>query len=856
MLRGLSFDSPFDVFHISVGFIQILQEFKRNFLKIHLFFLFLALTKPLTAMKTILKKQAFVIVCLFITPVCAQDMTYRVPPEEIREIVMAASSPGISISHDNQWMLLLARQPFVSVEELASPELRLAGVRINPANFGESRLRYYSGIELMNIASQEKYPVDGLPNDALISNMSWSPDSKYVAFTVTGNDGIYLWSFSVEGKKAEQVTPRRLNGLSQQRSPLVWISDQEIVTIVVPSDLKDIPPRPLAPAGPVIQESTGVAAPARTYQDLLKDKYDEQLFDHYFTSRVARIRLNGSVNEIGRPVMNPLFSVSPDKNYLLVTSVHKPYSYLVPVDYFPEKIEVWDLNGSVVKEIADNPLIILSSGYDVTFPYPRNHSWRSDKPATLYWVEAQDEGDPRKNKVAYMDIAYQLEAPFSGNKSELVRTQKRFGGIQWGNDQLALFSEYSGATRNMKIYRFYPGDLSKAPELIIDRSMDDEYNNPGNPVTVRNAYGQYVLYADKKNNTLMMSAQGASDEGDMPYLSRFDLTTKQKKMIWRCEAPYYESVAKVIDPEKEIILTSRESVENPLNYYKRDIRKKTITQLTAFPNPYPFLAGVKKEKISYKRADGVDLTATVYLPAGYDPSKDGRLPVLMWAYPREFKSASDATQVRGSKYRFTTINYGSPVFWVTRGYAVMDNVEMPIVGEKGVEPNDTFIEQLTLNAEAAIDVIDKMGVGDRNRVAIGGHSYGAFMTANLLTHTNLFKAGIARSGAYNRTLTPFGFQAETRTYWEAPEVYNVMSPFMYADRLKGALLLIHGDADNNSGTFHIQSERFFNALKGQGAVARFVSLPHESHGYAARENILHMLYETDAWLEKYVKNAD
>jgi dipeptidyl aminopeptidase/acylaminoacyl peptidase len=227
----------------------------------------------------------------------------------------------------------------------------------------------------------------------------------------------------------------------------------------------------------------------------------------------------------------------------------------------------------------------------------------------------------------------------------------------------------------------------------------------------------------------------------------------------------------------------------------------------------------------------------------------------MWAYPREYRNAKDAAQVRGSQYNFSIIKYGSPIFWVTQGYCVMENVEMPIVGTEDKEPNDTYIEQLIMDAEAAIKVITDMGVGDPERVGVGGHSYGGFMTGNLLTHTKLFKAGIARSGAYNRTLTPFGFQAETRTYWEAPEVYNAMSPFMYANQLSGALLLVHGELDNNTGTFPIQSERFYQALKGHKATVRYVVLPLESHSYSAKENILHLLYEENAWLEKYVKNA-
>jgi dipeptidyl aminopeptidase/acylaminoacyl peptidase len=128
------------------------------------------------------------------------------------------------------------------------------------------------------------------------------------------------------------------------------------------------------------------------------------------------------------------------------------------------------------------------------------------------------------------------------------------------------------------------------------------------------------------------------------------------------------------------------------------------------------------------------------------------------------------------------------------------------------------------------------------------------MTANLLTHSRLFAAGIAESGAYNRTLTPFGFQNERRSYWEAPEIYNRMSPFMNADKVKDPMLLIHGMADNNSGTFPIQSESYYAALKGFGATVRLVLLPDESHGYAARESILHKHWEVLNWMNKYVRD--
>jgi dipeptidyl aminopeptidase/acylaminoacyl peptidase len=347
---------------------------------------------------------------------------------------------------------------------------------------------------------------------------------------------------------------------------------------------------------------------------------------------------------------------------------------------------------------------------------------------------------------------------------------------------------------------------------------------------------------------------GASPEGNRPFIDAYDLATKASKRLWRSEAPYYEMPVAMLDAAKGLVLTSRESTEVPPNYYVRNLRSGTLSALTRWENPYTALKGIKKELVQYQREDGLKLSGTLYLPAGYNKEKDGRLPVFMWAYPREYKTADAASQINGSPYQFIRPGTTSPLLWVTQGYAVFDDFAMPILGEGDKEPNETFVEQLRASAEAAVNKLVDMGVADRNRIAVGGHSYGAFMTANLLAHTDIFAAGVARSGAYNRTLTPFGFQQEERTYWQAPEIYYKMSPFNYAHQIKEPILLIHGEADNNSGTFPIQSERFYNALKGHGATAKLVFLPHESHGYRARESILHTLYETNAWMDKYVKN--
>ncbi|MDD3061781.1 MAG: prolyl oligopeptidase family serine peptidase [Massilibacteroides sp.] len=781
----------------------------------------------------------------------AQPAVYMRPPKVIEEIALAKLSPIVVVSPDQQWMAELERSPLRSLAKMAQPELKLAGIRIHPQTFNRSRIAEYTGASLLRLKTKEKKEITGLPAGAVIVDVSFSPEADKLVLAVEEADGVYLYQAAFEDPQAHRLTDRSLNATNGIE--IQWINNNELLTLLVPEDGRKVPEAPLVPSGPVILKSTGKAMPVRTYQDLLSNPYEEQLFTYYLTSQPARIR-QGEVIMVGKPALYDRFSLSPDKSLLLVSEIQTPYSYQVPSYYFPHTYYISDLEGNKVQQLFDHPTIFLPTGYDVASAYPRSCGWRADKPATVYWVEAQDGGNPREKKVEYMDIVYQWDYPFDSSKKELFRTQSRYDGIQWGDDQLALIRESSRATRREKTWAFAPG-TSAQPQLLFDLSQDDDYNNPGTPVTIRNPFDRWVLYTTKQHDELLMIAPGASPEGNRPYLSRFNLKTKTHTELWRSQAPYYESIVAIIDPAKRTFITSRQSVDEPANFFIRDLRRKKIDRVTNYPNPYPAMAGVAKEKISYKRADGINLTATVYLPAGYDKEKDGRLPVLMWAYPREYRSAADASQVRGSQYQFTTISYASPVYWVLRGYCVMDNVEMPIVSINGAEPNDNFIQQLTMNAEAAIREIHDRGIGDTARVAIGGHSYGAFMTANLLTNTKLFKAGIARSGAYNRTLTPFGFQAETRTYWEAPEVYNAMSPFMHADHLSGALLLVHGEMDNNSGTFPIQSERFFSAIKGHGGVAKYVVLPYESHGYAAKENILHLLYECDQWLEEYVKNA-
>jgi dipeptidyl aminopeptidase/acylaminoacyl peptidase len=788
-----------------------------------------------------------------ITNAIAQDNGgYQRPPEVIAKLIDAPSTPSVSIDSKAEWMLLMERPGYPSIDEVSSPELRIAGSRINPATNGRSRQSHMTGLRMKNISTGQEFTFSGMPANPQIGNVSWSNDESKVAFTHTTASGIELWLADIKTKSARKLTEAIVN--NAYVSAFDWMPDSQHLMV---STIKDgrgpMPQKPAAPKGPVLQETAGAAAPSRTYQDLLKNPHDEDLFEYFTTVQLRKIDLSGNATKIGSPQIIKNFTVSPDGNYLLVQTIQKPFSYLVPGSRFPFNYEVWNSQGDMVKIMAEIALDeVRPTGFDATRLGARSMTWRADKPATLYWAEAKDGGDPNA-EVEERDVVYMQSAPFTGKPVKLTSTPLRYSYILWGNDDRALLHERWWAKRIDKRTLIDPSEPGTAGEVIVNRSTSDRYTDPGSAMTMKNAYGWNVLMMDKDN--LFMSSVGGSPEGDRPFLSKFNLKNKKTEILFRSEAPYYERPREIISKKGDQIITLRESEKEPPNYFVRDLKKGTIKQITDFPHPQPEMMAVNKEVIKYKRADGVDLSAVLYTPPGYDKAKDGRLPVLVWAYPREYKSAKNASQVRGTPYSFTRVSSGSPLFWALRGYAVMANTEMPIIGEGEKEPNDSFREQLVMNAEAAIDAVVALGIGDRNKVGVGGHSYGAFMTANLLAHSDLFAAGIARSGAYNRTLTPFGFQREERTYWEDPDLYNYMSPFMHADKVNEPLLLIHGEADNNSGTFPIQSIRFYNAVKGHGGTARLVMLPNESHGYRAKESIMHMLWEMDTWLEKHVKNA-
>ena len=783
----------------------------------------------------------------------AQDaVNYQTPPKEMADLLLAKPTPAVSIDSKAEWMLLSGRNSYASVEELAMPEYRIAGLRINPNNYSPSRQVYINTLSLKNIKSGISKTVIGLPMPLYAGNLSWSPDQKKISFTHTTQKGVDLYLLDVATAKATKINKQFLNTVLG--SGITWLNNTTLLYRVATKPASAAPAKPLMPKGPTVQQNLGKAAPSPTYQDLIKSPYDEQLFQFFATSQLVK-NTNGVETPIAKPAIYAGVSPSPDKSYLLVRTIRKPFSYLVSASGFPSTLAVTDLNGKLVKEIVQLPSTEgTPSGYDNTQNVQRGFEWRDDEPATLVWAKPLDSG-LINSKVDYHDAVYALSAPFTGDAKELFKTQTRYRGITWGDATTALVQEGLRSKQTIKVSRYNP--TTGSLETLFERNQTDAYGDPGNPVTTKNKYGRQVIQLlDNGTKMLMNNTTGSSPKGDLPFLAKFDLNTKKNEIIWRSAEGTFEQVIDVLDANKLVLLTRKESQKDVPNYLiKNLVLRIADKQITNFNNPYPSLEGVSKEKMTYKRADGVDLTGDLYLPKGYDKAKDGPLPVLIWAYPREFNSATDAAQIRGSKDRFTTISWASPIYWVTQGYAVLDNAEMPIVAVDGKKPNDTFVNQLQLNAEAAINKLVDLGVGDRNRMAVGGHSYGAFMTANLLAHTNLFKAGLARSGAYNRTLTPFGFQNEERTYWDVPQLYYEMSPFSYANKIKTPILLIHGDSDNNPGTFPMNSERLFNAIKGHGGTTRFVFLPYESHSYAGKENLLHMLWEMNSWLDTYVKKA-
>ena len=782
-------------------------------------------------------------------PIQSQQI-WQSPPVPIDKILDAPAPPNVLLSPNYQWLVELERSLLHPLVELGEPEIAVAGLRINPKTNGAARQYAYRTLKIKTIVSGETVPLN-FPKNVYISFAEWSPDGQRLAFTLTQETGFELWVLELPEGRIYQLTNAVLN--AAHGTPYQWLpGNSGLICKIVPDSRGKPPTESRIPQGPIVQENLGRKTPNRTYANLLKNSDDEAVFEYYLTSGLERVSLDGTRTPLVAPSLIEEAKPSPDGRFILLTTWHRPFSYQVPAQLFPRRIEIFEQTGKVVHCLADLQLADdIPIKFDSVRPGPRLVSWRTDRPATLYWVETLDGGDAG-HKVSLRDALFELDAPFSGKPTLLWQSEYRFKQILWGREDVALAYESWYDNRRLRVWRLNPSQPQTHPQLLIERSSENKYSDPGTPLMVVGIYGRQVLRFTPDGNAFYLKGRGASPRGVHPFLDWMDLDTSETKRLWESEDPYYESVVDIMDSSAEKLITHRQSQTEPPNYFFRIGGYNQAVPLTHYQDPAPQLAGVHKEVIRYQRSDGIQLSATLYLPPGYEPARDGPLPTIFWIYPREFKDRDFAGQVTTPQNTFSRPVGASPVLLLTQGYAVLSNPSLPILGEGDTEPNDSYVEQLVAGAQAAVDYLVNRGTADPKCLGIGGHSYGAFTTANLLAHTDLFRAGVACSGAYNRTLTPFGFQGEQRDFWEATDVYMRMSPFTHAPKINKPLLLVYGTDDSNVGTHPIQSERFYQALKGIGATVRLVILPFEDHIYRSREGVGHTLWEMVRWYDSYV----
>jgi dipeptidyl aminopeptidase/acylaminoacyl peptidase len=795
---------------------------------------------------------------------------YNQPPKNILDVMRAGSPPQPMVSPTNDAILLVFWQDYPSIARVATPYLRLAGVRVEPGNHSKHDTPGGYGItpcarsyDVVHVADAAQTHV-ALPAGACAGEPVWAADGKHFAFVNLAPDSVELWIADAKTAQARKIPGVRLNPMFDDA--MAWMPDQNTMLVkLVPKGLAAPPAQPKAPTGPSIQETEGQKGQSSTYEvrDTLNNKHDEDVFDYYAVSQLALVNVNtGAITPIGKQANYESLSPAPDGTHILVSAIHKPYSYITTYDRFPKEVEVWDVSQPTnisVHTIASLPLADRVPIHGVPLG-PRDFDWRATDPATLVWAEALDGGDWNVN-VPNRDKIMLSKAPFDGAPVEIGRTEQRFFGYDWGEQpNVALLTEYDQNRHWRKTFAVNLDDPQKKPLLLWDLSIDELYKNPGSPVHRQLANGASVIR--EEGDSIYMRGQGASPDGDRPFLDRYSLSSQQPERLFRSEKTCYEQFLAFAGADSKTFLTWHQSPADPPNAFKRTLESKidppdgeatfssTSAPITHIPDPAPAVRAIKKRLVKYKRADGLDLSFTLYTPPGYQAGK--RVPTILYAYPLDYADSSTAGQVSGSQQTFTQLRQYRLL--LLAGYAIIDRAAFPIVGDPK-KAYDTYLDQLVADAKAAVDEAVRIGVADPDRIGVTGHSHGALMTVNLVAHSDLFRAGVATSGSYNKTLTPFGFQNERRSVWEAPDVYLKVSPFFVADKIKTPLLLMHGAEDANPGTTPLQSAKLFEAIRGNGGTTRLVLLPHEPHWYTAMESNEQEVYEMLRWFDKYVKDA-
>jgi dipeptidyl aminopeptidase/acylaminoacyl peptidase len=805
------------------------------------------------------------------TPVEAAS-GYNQPPKNILDVMLAPSPPEPDVSPTHDTILLVSWQDYPPISRVATPFLRLAGVRVEPKNHSKHDTPGGYGItpcatnfELVHIADAAQVHVV-LPAGACPGEPVWAADGKRFAFVNIAPESVELWIGDAKTGEVHRVPGARLNPMFNDE--MQWMPDEKTFLVkLVPEGMGAPPTEPIVPMGPSIQETEGEKGQSSTYEnrDTLGNKHDEDLFDYFAVSQLALVdAATAAITPIGKPGNYESLNPAPDGQHILVTAIHKPYSYVTTYERFPKEVEVWDVSQRahvLTHTIASLPLADRVPIHGVPVG-PRDFSWRATDPATLIWVEALDGGDWNV-KVPARDKIVLLKVPFSSPAVEIARTEQRYAGFSWSEQpSIALMAEYDNNRHWTRTFIIDVDDPQQKPRLLWDLSFDENYANPGYPVRRQLASGSWVVRQD--GDSIYLAGVGSSPDGDRPFLDRLDLKTLKTERLFRSDKTSYERFLSFTGPDTRIFLTWHQSPTDPPNAFTRTLGKSIIDDapareatfastsvaLTHIPDPTPAVRAITKRLVKYKRADGLDLSFTLYTPPGYQEGT--RVPTILYAYPLDYADASTAGQVTGSQETFTQL-YEYKLL-LLGGYALIDDASFPIIGDPK-KAYDTYMEQLVADAKAAVDEAVRLGVADPDRIGVTGHSHGALMTANLVAHADLFRAGVATSGSYNKTLTPFGFQNERRSVWEASDVYLKVSPFFFADKIKTPLLIMHGAEDANPGTTPLQATKLYEAIRGNGGTARLVLLPHEPHWYTAMESNEQLIYEMLRWFDKYVKNA-
>ncbi len=813
-------------------------------------------------------------------PVAAAAATsgYSQPPAPLLDVLRAPSPPTPSVSPSRQSMLLVSWADYPSIARVSTPFLKLAGTRIETRNHSKHDTPGGYGIaacarslQLVRLPDGASSPV-ALPAGGCPGAPQWSADGRHFAFADVRRETVELWIGDGKTGGLRQVPGVWLN--QALGAELRWMPDQRTLLVkTVPLRQGPAPAEPVVPPGPSIQETGSGSGQSSTYEarDTLRNPHDEDLFDHYARSQLALVDAGSlAVTPVGEAALYDEVEPAPDGRHLLVTRLHRPYSYVTTYERFPRAIEIWDLGGRRNNSASARPAATLLADIPLADRVPiagvrtgpREHAWRLTEPATLVWAEALDGGDWNR-QVPQRDKLLLQKAPFDIPPVEFARTEQRFAGLLWGERaDTALLEEYDENRHWRKSFIVNPDDSKAPPRLLWDLSSDEKYGNPGRPVFRQRADGGLLMRQD--GDAIYLQGAGASPDGDRPFLDKLDLKTLHAQRLFRSDSAAYERFVAFTGADDSRFLTWHQSVTDAPNAWLRSRGATPIeapaageaefksdrVAVTHLADPTPAVRGIQKRLVKYKRADGLDLSFTLYTPPGY---QDGtRLPTILYAYPLDFADAGKAAQVTGSQATFTRLRQYQ--LMLMAGYAVIDRASFPVVGDPK-RAYDTYLEQLVADAKAAVDEAVRLGVTDPDRVGVTGHSHGALMTVNLIAHSQLFRAGVATSGSYNKTLTPFGFQSERRSVWEAPEVYTQASPFFSADKIKTPLLIVHGADDANPGTTPLQATKLFEAVRGNGGNTRLVMLPFEPHWYSALESNEQLVYEMVNWFDRYVKNA-